>query len=165
VDHARAEGNDEALEQLAAVQPPYRSTKELMVQRKWLGHYGGDFYAGGGMSRLVRAVLLSPEYSVRDVISFYACVMNSLDRTWGDIANVDFIRDAPRLEVPVYFFTGRHDYNTPFELVERYFEVLEVPYKEIVWFEHSAHMLNLEEPERYQEVLIHEILPATYPGS
>ncbi len=160
LDRAKAENNDEALRELAAVHPPYPDTADLLVQRSWLSHYRGDFYAGGAFSKLVQGALLAPEYSFLDLLSFYPCVLNSIDQAWGDLQELDFIRSVPRLEVPVYFLTGRHDYNTPFELVESYYEILDAPHKEIIWFEHSAHSPNLEEPERFQEVLIHNILAA-----
>lgn len=161
VDHAKAEGNEEALTELSRIHPPYADREELMTQRAWLGHYRGDFHAGGGMERFARALISSPEYTLREKFSFYGCAMNSIDQAWDDLAGIDFIRDAPRIAVPVYFFAGRHDYNTPFELVERYFEILEAPHKEIVWFEESAHSPNLEEPERYQEALIQKVLEPT----
>ena len=55
----------------------------------------------------------------------------------------------PPVAVPVYFFTGRHDYTTPFELVELYYEELQAPLKRIVWFEDSAPFTFFEEPERF----------------
>jgi pimeloyl-ACP methyl ester carboxylesterase len=65
------------------------------------------------------------------------------------------IQSTPtKLEVPVYIFAGRQDYQTPSPIAKKYFDVLECPYKEFVWFEHSAHLLNFEEPEKfYQECL------------
>jgi pimeloyl-ACP methyl ester carboxylesterase len=161
LERASAEGNVEALEELATVHPPYSTTQELMTQRAWLGHYHGDVYKGGGIAKFVRAVLLSPEYTIGKKLSFYGCAMNSLDQAWGDLQDIDFIRDIPRLDVPVYFFTGRHDYNTPFELVQEFSQALEAPHNEIVWFENSAHMPNLEEPDLYQELLIQKVLPET----
>jgi len=72
-----------------------------------------------------------------------------------------FVHDIPRFDLPVYFFTGRYDYNTPFELVEEFHESLDAPHKEIVWFENSAHMPNLEESDLYQEVLVQKVLAHT----
>ena len=161
LDRAQAEGNERALEELATVHPPYSTTQELSAQRAWLSHYHGDVYKGGGYSNFVRGVLLSPEYALGKKLTFYGCAINSVDQTWGDIQKIDFIHDVPRLDVPVYFFTGRHDYNTPFELVEEFSENLEAPHNEIVWFEDSAHMPNLEEPDRYQDILIQKVLPET----
>ena len=131
VDRAKAEGNDEALERLRTIQPPYRSLKELILQRSWLGHYRGSLHGGGGVSRLLSAVLMSSEYSLMDKASYYGCFLNSTERAWFDLEGIDFIRSVRRLEVPVYFFTGRHDYNTPFELVVEWAEVLEAPHVEV----------------------------------
>jgi pimeloyl-ACP methyl ester carboxylesterase len=165
LDRAKAEGNNEALEELATIHPPYSTTQELMIQRAWLGRYHGAMLEGDPIALFAWAVLLSPEYTIGAKLSFYRCAMNSLDRAWFDLQGIDFIHDVPRLDVPVYFFTGRHDYNTPYELVEEFSRVLEAPHNEIVWFEDSAHMPNLEEPERYQDMLIHKVLAETQPGA
>jgi pimeloyl-ACP methyl ester carboxylesterase len=53
------------------------------------------------------------------------------------------------VDVPVYFFTGRFDYTTPFELIELYHDRLEAPAKKMVWFEKSAHFPFFEEPEKF----------------
>jgi pimeloyl-ACP methyl ester carboxylesterase len=68
--------------------------------------------------------------------------------------DVNFSRDVPELSVPVFFFVGRHDYTTPFELAAAHFESMKAPHKKLVWFENSAHMHNLEEPEKFQQELI-----------
>jgi pimeloyl-ACP methyl ester carboxylesterase len=164
LDRAKAEGNEEALEELATIHPPYATTQELLTQRAWLSHYHGDIYEGGGTSELVRGVLFSPEYPIGKKLSFYGCAINSVDQAWGDLQDFDFIRDVPRLDVPVYFFAGRHDYNTPFELVEEFSSTLEAPHNEIVWFENSAHSPNLEESDLYQDILINKVLPETIRG-
>jgi pimeloyl-ACP methyl ester carboxylesterase len=159
LDRARAEGNKIALEELEPLHPPYADREDLMLQRKWLGHYRGDYLKGDAITKMSRDVLLSPEYSWPSKFSFYSCAMNSLDQAWSGLKDIDFIRSADSLQVPTFFFTGRYDYNTPFELALEYYESLDAPYKEIIWFENSAHMPNLEEPKRFQEMLIERVLP------
>lgn len=56
---------------------------------------------------------------------------------------------VPRLEMPVYYILGRYDQNCPCELAAAYLERLSAPYKELIWFENSAHLLVGEEPERF----------------
>ncbi len=160
-ERAREAGNESALAEISGLTPPYENdASELMVQRKWLDRFGGAVHDGSLLPFILRG-MLSPEYSLRDVVAIITSLGGLVEEMWGQMLEVDFIEQAPRLDVPVYFLTGRHDYNTPFELVERYYEILEAPHKEIVWFEHSAHMPNLEEPERFQDVLIDQILPET----
>ncbi|MBP2638785.1 MAG: alpha/beta hydrolase, partial [Firmicutes bacterium] len=60
---------------------------------------------------------------------------------------------VPELKVPVYFFLGLYDYVTPTPSVEEYCKVLKAPYKEIIWFELSAHRMDVEEPEKFQSVI------------
>ena len=159
VDQAKQERNEEAIRELATIHPPYASHEGLMIQRSWLSHYHGDLVSGNAIEEFARAVLFSPEYSLQKKLSFYSCMLNSLDQAWSDLEGINFLETARELDLPVFFFVGRHDYNTPFELVEEYFEQLEAPYKEFVWFENSAHSPNLEEPDRYQEILIDRVLP------
>jgi pimeloyl-ACP methyl ester carboxylesterase len=48
---------------------------------------------------------------------------------------------------------GRHDQVAPLSAAERYAHLLEAPHKQLVWFEHSAHMPHLEEPGRFRQLL------------
>ncbi len=77
---------------------------------------------------------------------------------WPELSAIDFFEQAPKLDVPVYFFTGRHDYNTPYEISQRYFEMLDAPHKEYIWFEKSGHFPNIEESMRYQNLLLEKFL-------
>ena len=73
----------------------------------------------------------------------------------GDVEQVDF---------PVVFFAGRHDLTTPSDLVEAWYRRLEAPSKELVWFEHSAHLSPIEEPGRTLVALVEHVLPLTQNG-
>jgi hypothetical protein len=48
---------------------------------------------------------------------------------------------------------GRHDQVAPASCAEHYAELLTAPSKQFVWFEHSAHMPQLDEPGRFRELL------------
>ncbi len=154
VARAAEDNNERALEELERVHPPYARSEDLVAQRTWLGHYGGDVLSRDGMSRFVKAVLTAQEYTLGDRLGYYACVMDSLDRLWPAFGDLNFIESIPSFDLPVRFFLGRHDYNVPTVLVEEWVRGLEAPSAEIVWFEASAHMPNVEEPERYQQELI-----------
>jgi hypothetical protein len=54
-----------------------------------------------------------------------------------------------QVEIPVYFFTGRHDYTDPFTLTEQYIAKINAPEKRMVWFEASAHFPFYEEPAAF----------------
>jgi len=160
---AEAERRDDqqVLAHLRTVSPPYANSDELGVQRRWLINYGGSIFAMDRVPSLLWPLLFGPEYTLETRLSFPACFTASTDAMWGDVGAVDFQAEIPRLEVPVYFFTGRHDWNTPYPLVEEWAEVLEAPSVEIVWFEDSGHMIPMESPAKFQRALIDKVLPQT----
>jgi pimeloyl-ACP methyl ester carboxylesterase len=72
--------------------------------------------------------------------------------------NVDFRKQATRLEVPVYFMIGRHDVNAPLKLTEEYFNLLTAPRKELIWFENSGHSPWMNETEKFVDTIVNNIL-------
>lgn len=83
--------------------------------------------------------LFSNEYGIIDKVNYLRGIVNTFNHVYPQLYETDFRVDYKKLDVPVYFFLGRHDINAPISLVEEYFEILETPQKEIVWFEHSGH--------------------------
>lgn len=98
--------------------------------------------------------IFSEEYSLLDKINFFRGIVNTFNYVYPQLYDIDLRTDYKKLEVPVYFFLGRHDVNAPTSLVEEYVSVLEAPHKEIVWFEHSGHSPWLNESKRFVEELI-----------
>jgi pimeloyl-ACP methyl ester carboxylesterase len=163
LDKAQEEDNQEALKELQDIQPPpYDEHSKIMVQRKWLTRFGGVFHQDMTFNDLIKVALKSPDYSLYDGIRFFRGEPFSTNALWNTAFEADFFTQIPRLDVPVYFFAGRYDYNTPSELVERYYEQLEAPKgKHLIWFEESGHMIPFEEHEKYCDMLINKVLKNT----
>lgn len=47
--------------------------------------------------------------------------------------------------MPIFFFEGRYDLNAPAELAAAYFDRIDAPRKQLVWFE-AGHLAPLERP-------------------
>ncbi len=94
-------------------------------------------------------------------------VRNSFQHLWREIFyNVDLFRQAPRIQVPVYFFVGRHDSVVTADVAQRYFGILDAPQgKQLIWFENSGHWPHFTESEKYREVLVNKVLKETSPSS
>jgi pimeloyl-ACP methyl ester carboxylesterase len=159
VEEAERREDAEALAELGRVHPPYPTSQELGVQRRWLAAYRGSIYATERMRELLPAALLGREYTLATRLRFFSCFERSLERLWGGLDAFDTITQIPRLEVPVYLFSGRHDWNTPFPLVEEWAAALEAPHVEIVWFEGAGHVPQIEVPEEFQRRLIEKLTP------
>ena len=81
---------------------------------------------------------------------------------FDEFKHLDFMRTAPRIEVPVFFLMGRHDYNMQPTLVEEYYNLLDAPKgKSLIWFEDSAHSPCLEQPAKFGEVMVTRVLGET----
>ena len=96
----------------------------------------------------------SSEYGLLDKINFFRGIVNTFNHVYQQLYSIDMRKDYTKLNVPVYFFLGRHDVNAPTVLAEEYVQVLDAPQKEIVWFEHSWHSPWINETEKFvKEVL------------
>ena len=137
VDEAKRRGDAAALAELAPIHPPYQMGQGLEVQRRWLATYRGSIYATERAREALPAALFGREYTLATRLRYFSCLRSSLDRLFGGLDDFDAIAQIPRLEVPVFLFAGRHDWNTPYPLVEEWAAVLEAPHVEIVWFEGS----------------------------
>jgi pimeloyl-ACP methyl ester carboxylesterase len=92
-------------------------------------------------------------------LRYTTCFERSLEVLLPDRLHVDLLTGMPRLEVPVFLFAGRHDYNTPFALVEPWASRLQAPHVELVWFEGAGHLIPIEAPEEFQTRLLEKLLP------
>jgi pimeloyl-ACP methyl ester carboxylesterase len=70
----------------------------------------------------------------------------------------DLATVVPMLQIPVYFFHGRHDYTCSYDLAKEYFRKLKVPLKGFYTFENSAHSPVLEEAEKARSILQEDVL-------
>jgi pimeloyl-ACP methyl ester carboxylesterase len=123
--------------------------KFLDVKGKWLSAFGGSIMGVGLYNLVYSNMLFGTEYTLKDWITYMKAGKLSLEAIWPQLLNIDFRKSVPSLEVPVYIFAGKHDYQVPYELSKQYFDLLGAPHKEFVWFENSAHLLNFEEPEKF----------------
>ncbi|MFO8058203.1 MAG: alpha/beta hydrolase [bacterium] len=163
VNEARERNDRLGKMQLEAIgPPPYDSLNELVVQRTYLRKYGGATHDPDNYNRFIRASLSAPEYTALDLVRYQLGTFYSIRYMWDEVLTYNLIEQVPRIEVPVYFMHGRHDYNTPWELVKEYYRKLEAPAgKSLVWFESSAHSPNLEEPEKFAECMA-DVVEETY---
>ncbi|PKM61704.1 MAG: alpha/beta hydrolase [Firmicutes bacterium HGW-Firmicutes-4] len=98
--------------------------------------------------------IFSPEYSLLDKINFFRGIISTFNHVYPQLYNTDLRQSYQNLDVPIYFFLGRHDLNAPTSLVEDYVTILNAPVKKIVWFEHSGHSPWINESDAFVEELL-----------
>ncbi len=169
ISEAKARGDTVALRDLARIGPPPYSLEELRLQRRYIWKYGGAFREPRTVIDMVRVAVRAPETSWKDYIAFIRGEPFSSMALWPRVQAFDASKAHPRVEVPAFFLLGRHDRQVSPELAAEYFERLEAPYKELIWFEDSAHSPPFEEPELFNAEIIRiarqvGLLSAAEPG-
>lgn len=155
-------GNQKDLDRLEELGlPRYRKHDDYVTFARLIDSYGGNMDVG--MDRLALIALQSPEYRLRDYYAWLQGSMRGSGPMWEESQAQNIFDVVPHLSIPVYFFSGRKDRNTPLELVEEYFDFLyALAGKEIIVFENSAHTPFMAEPEKFNRDLIrikNEALP------
>jgi len=145
-ERAQKLGNTELLTQLDAQAPINRE--------KWIFRYGGGLRSSRSSTTLILIGLRSPEYTLRDAFKVTKGVSFTHRNLRYDAIQGELADAVTRVDLPVYFFTGRFDLTVPFENTIEYLAKLQAPRKEIVWFEESAHFPFLEEPEKFAREML-----------
>jgi pimeloyl-ACP methyl ester carboxylesterase len=156
LERAHAEHNRKAIRALSHLGGSDTFRKDSrFVQRWWLHHYGGLVHALD-TGAVVSIQLNAPEISIADCINNLRMrdMKFSCRRLGDEIMGVNLLQEIPELSVPVVFFAGSYDYTTPYVLVEQFYARLSAPFKKLIWFEHSAHNPDIEEPDKFQRELI-----------
>ncbi|GAP09415.1 predicted hydrolase [Bellilinea caldifistulae] len=108
-------------------------------------------------------MLKQPEYGWLDRVYYLLGLMNTFNRVYPQLQEMDFRVDAARLKVPVYLIQGRHDMNNPSPLPEEYFEALQAPLKQMFHFEESGHGMIWQEADLFHDLMVNTVLAETYP--
>jgi proline iminopeptidase len=155
---ARERNDVEALQALSAIDPAYNTGDwyhQLMTQRAWLLKYDGVYRHTDSYNHEALMLLRAPEYSLVNFALWPGASARSLKTFWPALMQLDLAEMVPEVQVPVYFLSGRHDWNSPYPLVEVYFDELRAPAgKELIWFEDAAHDVFFDQPAQVVEALL-----------
>jgi pimeloyl-ACP methyl ester carboxylesterase len=73
-----------------------------------------------------------------------------LRRDWTNVTSFD---------CSIVIFAGRYDYAMPSQVVEKWFQNVRAPAKKFIWFEETAHMIQMERPGLFASYLINDVRP------
>ena len=174
LEEATRRGDQVLMDKLTALSPfpnPENPAKSFYDNAFFLmdheSRYGKAYPCPDGLAHLFSNTAIkkwmSPHYTLLD----------HWHRLFGDVPGADhpfaqeFIRyDLPTqlgssFDVPIFFFTGVDDFHIPATLSDEWFQAIDAPYKEHVWFEHSAHVPFETEPGEFLRALVDRVRPLT----
>ena len=152
--------NRKALKELRAIGPPPHTANHLWTERTWLQRFAGQL-GPRALWNVGRILLGGPESSIFDLPNILRGFRFSLDAMWAEVSALNLMKLVPALQMPVFFFLGRHDHWVPPEVSVAYFDVLTAPSKKLVWFEESGHEPFVDEPAKFNRAMVELVRPVT----
>jgi proline iminopeptidase len=152
-----------AIKELRAI-APYPETNgaipldKINIERKWSVTFGGLSWNRDTYDYYYNASELSPDYTAADRAAIGKGSELSLTQLLNAFVAVDFTKDT-EFRCPIILFNGRHDDTTSAKVSADWFAHVKAPHKKIVWFENSAHMMQIEEPGRVLVHLVDDVRP------
>ena len=119
-----------------------------------LNKYGmGRMHQGVSFRDILKAFFLFKGYTLREKINWFIGEDFSMVRLFPIVLSDSLSETSLEFEIPFYIIHGGFDYVTSLTIAEEYLSVLQAPKKEFFTFPGSAHSPNLEEPEKFVEIV------------
>lgn len=156
IAQATERGYPQVARKLRAIgEPPYKTRHDERLVNNLTKSIQPHFPGEMTRWRYLSLGLQSPYYSFADGWRVVRGITFSGKHLEDDIHSHNLVKDVPEIDVPVWFFLGRFDTVLSGPLAERYLHALRAPRgKHLVRFEHSDHILHLEEAARFRAELL-----------
>ena len=164
IEQFAAAGNKKMVKKLEAIP---LSEMETMPPAYYALRDGAMHSLGIGTTHTMKSVvsgvfvpvMLSRAYTLGEKINIWRGKWSASSTSmWNDILASDLTATVPKLNIPVYFMSGIHDYTVSYGLAKDYFEKLQAPMKGFYTFKQSAHSPLFEEPEKFGRILEQDVL-------
>lgn len=129
------------------------------IQKKLMGQIPHEL----SQLHTIGLALVSPYYTPLDIFRTLSGLSFSGRALEKEIYVANLFKAVPEIDVPIYFFIGRHDTVLSPIVAYRYYEKLIAPRgKHFIWFENSNHWPQMEEPATYRQMM-RRVLKETKP--
>lgn len=118
----------------------------------------GVMHSMTSMWDCISIVLGYKGYTLREKFKFAFGNSFSLKYLWDTVLQTDLIKQVPNLQIPVYIFQGKYDYQVSYIVARDYAKALNAPVKGFYTFENSAHSPCFEESDKMCNILRVDVL-------
>jgi pimeloyl-ACP methyl ester carboxylesterase len=106
------------------------------------------------MTEVFKNMMFFEGYTLSEKINYLRGSLFSNNHFFDSVfIKEDFFRTSLLFDIPVYITHGKYDYQVSYALACEYFDVIEAPEKAFFTFENSAHSPNIEEPEKFVQII------------
>jgi pimeloyl-ACP methyl ester carboxylesterase len=134
--------------------PPYATFDQQAAMEDLVDQYGGVFHKKRCHTCVAIRAMITGLVTPWELISVHRGIHASLEVMTPELLSLNLERAVPSVDVPVFFFLGRHDRNADSTIAAGYFEALRASRKQLIWFKNSAHNPPFEEPERFNGTVV-----------
>ena len=169
LDYAQNTGDTELTEQMLAYgEPPYQ---DLFAYVFVMGYYEKlykpytppqAYLDKGQQAGLGPWNVLGSEYNFVEKINVFRGFLDTAFILYPQLQEIDFRKDVPRLEVPLYILDGAAELSARRDLAQEWFDQLEAPKKRMFTFENAAHAPAFEHFAAFTQIMNETVLPETY---
>jgi pimeloyl-ACP methyl ester carboxylesterase len=117
-----------------------------------------------GMKSVITGVffpfMASKYYTIMERINLWRAKFFLINKTnlIEELFSIDVTVNVPNLEIPIYLFSGIHDFTVNYKLSREYLKKIDAPLKGFYTFSSSAHSPMFEEPGRFIHLLKNDVL-------
>ncbi|HEY1607610.1 MAG TPA: hypothetical protein VGF77_18630 [Allosphingosinicella sp.] len=160
---AKRTGNAKAISELQGIAPYAAPGKRIALKDAMIVHKWGDFFGGVMAYRHDQddeshAARLSPDYTDAEAPHVFDGNDFSEHYLLAGLYNSDLSHETD-FKVPIILLLGRHDRTVSSDVARDWFMTVRAPEKHLVWFEHSAHEPESEEPGKFLLSLVRYARP------
>jgi proline iminopeptidase len=147
---ATRRGDQRSLKDLGDIgPPPYQSPASLARLQRVTERYRGVGFRTHSHAAIVLDGILRGLVPPWEIVRIHQGIHRSIEAMHQELLAFDLRHEVSTVDVPVFFFLGRHDHHADANLAAEYFASLRAPMKKIVWFERSAHDIPFDEPDAF----------------
>jgi pimeloyl-ACP methyl ester carboxylesterase len=105
-------------------------------------------------------VMTNSDYTFREKVNIWRGkhYTSKVAGLWNKLVYINLLEKINQIKIPIYFFHGVYDYTVSYPLAYQFFEALESPHKAFYTFDQSAHSPFLEEPEKFEKIIINDVI-------
>ena len=156
LEQAERLGNQEAVQALRAIgPPPFSDWSSLKTLREWTDRLA----EGDGDSVQPRPSPMAADFTADEVPAMLKGAEFTRKELFEELKAIDLPSLGLTFDVPIFFFQGTCDQQTPTELAEQYFASVVAPHKEFVRFEGCHHFVVMNRPEAFLRELVIRVRP------
>lgn len=158
LNHAKEINDQDVIEKLGEYDPYADNFPQLdyLVKGRtnMLNKYGiGHLHQGLAPTDIPKSLFIFKGYTLNEKINWFLGADFSMVYLFPAVLGDNLFISSTKFEVPFYIVQGDHDYMVSQALAEKYLDVIDAPAKEYFAFSNSAHSPNMEEPEKFIEII------------